>query len=119
MAAYTMAASVVTGSWGGNGVLLLATDAGARVEYDCAAGTIDEPLLLNEEGDFVAHGRHVFEPGGPRRLDEPPPISRPSEYHGSIVEDEMSLTVILLDTGEELGRFRLGRNQPADLEKCL
>ena len=56
----------------GDHIRLNVTQAGAKVEYDCAFGTIDEPLLLEKDGTFEAHGIHVYERGGPIRLGEPP-----------------------------------------------
>ncbi|HEV2707816.1 MAG TPA: hypothetical protein VGV59_17990 [Pyrinomonadaceae bacterium] len=61
---------VATGLWGGERVSLEVGDEGARVEYDCAHGTIDRPLVLDRRGRFNVTGTHVEERGGPVRMGE-------------------------------------------------
>lgn len=111
--------TVPNGSWGGKHIQLVVIESGATVEYDCASGTIDEPLLLDKDGNFEACGIHVFERGGPRRLGEPPPKRHPAQYQGWTDGSQMSLTVNLLDTGEVVGSFSLGLSRPPQIEKCL
>src|SRR5204863_4927903 len=55
------------GSWGGQHVGLVATDTGATIEYDCAAGTIAGPLKLGANGEFDWTGIHYPGHGGPVR----------------------------------------------------
>ena len=38
---------IAPGSWGGNHIRMIVTAEGAAIEYDCAWGTIDEPLLAD------------------------------------------------------------------------
>jgi hypothetical protein len=111
--------AVPTGSWGGEHIRLVVTDAGAMVEYDCAFGTIDEPLRLDKNGNFEAFGTHVIERGGPLQIGEPPPKRHPAMYRGWTDGRHMRLTVALLETGEDVGTFALGLGRPPQLEKCL
>jgi hypothetical protein len=111
--------SVPTGSWGGEHIRLVVTDEGAKVEYDCGFGTIDEPLRLDKKNNFQAHGTHVFERGGPYHVGEPPPQRHPVTYHGWTDGRQMRLTVTLLETGKDVGTFALGLGRPPQLEKCL
>ena len=68
---------------GGEHIRMIVTEAGAKIEYDCALGTIDEALLLDEDNNFEAQGTHVYERGGPIRLGEPPPtVFCPVSRHG-------------------------------------
>ncbi len=117
--ANSLSASVASGSWGGEHIHLVVTETAAKVQYDCAAGTIDEPLLPDKKGKFEARGMHVFESGGPRRLGEPPPKRHPALYRGWTDGREMRLTVTLLDTGKDVGTFSLGLGRPSLLERCL
>ncbi len=107
------------GTWGGEHVRLLVKERGATIEYDCAAGTIDEPLNPDTEGRFEVRGTHVFEQGGPRRTGEPQPRLRPALYQGWTDGARMRLTVSLPDTSRDVGTFSLGLGQRATLEKCL
>ena len=65
------------GTWGGNHISMEVTDDGAQIEYDCAHGTISEPLRIDSQGKFSAKGTHVRERGGPVRLgdeEKPEPV---------------------------------------------
>jgi hypothetical protein len=110
---------VPTGSWGGAHIRLQVTEAGATIEYDCAFGTIDEPLRTDQDGHFEARGTHVFEHGGPYRLGEPPLTRHAALYRGWTDGRTMRLTVSLSDTGEEVGTFSVGLGRPPLLDKCL
>ena len=109
---------VPTGSWGGVGIRLDVTAQGATVEYDCAHGTIDQPLVADREGRFSAAGTHVREHGGPIRVDEPPD-RHPAGYDGTLARTSIHLTVTLLDTQQVIGPFDATRGTAARVVKCL
>src|SRR6266404_4607647 len=48
--------TVAVGDWGGRHIRLSVTERGATIEYDCANGTIEEPLLLGRDGRFDVRG---------------------------------------------------------------
>ena len=73
---------LLAGEWGGPHIRLIASDAGARVEYDCATGSIDDPLRPDGEGRFESRGSYVEERGGPVLRGEPAPKPRPARYRG-------------------------------------
>lgn len=110
---------VPTGSWGGEHIRLNVTEAGAKFEYDCAFGTIDEPLLMEKDGTFEAHGSHVYERGGPIRFGEPPLEQHPALYRGWTDGSQIRHTVTLLETGKVVVDFSLGLGHPPVIEKCL
>jgi len=110
--------SVPQGSWGGQHIRLEVTATGARVEHDCAHGTIAEPMEVDREGRFEARGTHVQERGGPQREDEALP-ARPARYVGRVDASAMTLTIVLTDTNETLGPFTLARGSDGVLRKCL
>src|SRR5262249_31359586 len=109
---------VPAGPWGGVGIQLAVTASGATTEFDCAHGTIDQPLDRDREGRFSAVGRYVSEHGGPIREGDPPD-SHPARYQGQITGDTMTLTITLTDRQQEIGSFTLKRDQSARLRKCL
>lgn len=106
------------GSWGGAHVSLIVTESGATTEYDCAHGTIDEPLVPDGRGNFDVSGTHIREHGGPIREGEIPD-EHPVRYTGWTDGSNMDLTVSLVDTDERIGTFSLVRGSPARLVKCL
>jgi hypothetical protein len=111
-------ASSLEGRWGGEHVALdVATDSSA-IEYDCAHGTIDEPLTLDGNANFVAIGTYTRESPGPIQLDEPPD-RHPARYSGSVVGSRMTLTVTLADSGEVVGTFNLELGNLGRVFKCV
>jgi hypothetical protein len=106
---------VPQGDWGGQHVRLTVQDAGGTIEFDCAHGSLDEPLLLDTSGHFDVKGRLVAE-GGPLRQDEPE-NARPARYHGESDGQHMSLQVTL-EGGEDGGTFSLDKGSPGRLFKC-
>jgi hypothetical protein len=109
---------VATGSWGGVGIRLDVTGTGATVEYDCAHGTLDQPLVADRDGRFSVSGTHVREHGGPIRVDEPPD-RHPAQYAGQVSGASMRLTVTLLDASQVVGTFDVIFGGSARVVKCL
>ena len=109
---------IAPGLWGGSHVSMQVTSGGARLEYDCAEGAIDEPLRPDGEGSFSAAGTHTPGHGGPIREGEILPSFR-ARYDGHVKGDQMSLLVTLSETGARLGSFELRRGSPGILLRCL
>jgi hypothetical protein len=108
----------LTGSWGGRHVGLKLEAEGGRLDYDCAAGTIDEPLRLEHGDRFRAGGTHSPGQGGPDRIGYEPP-RLPATYEGQVRGDRMTLHVRVPSTGVELGPFTLRRGAEPILLRCL
>jgi hypothetical protein len=108
----------LTGSWGGRHIGLELTAEGGRIEYDCAHGTIDGPVVPDRDGSFEASGTHTAEHGGPVREGEPE-HGRPAGYRGRIAGKTLTLTVTLVDSNQEIGTFTLTRDAAPRLMKCL
>jgi hypothetical protein len=105
------------GVWGGDHIQIDVARASATIEYDCAQGTINGPLTIDRTGKFNLSGTHVRERGGPVRQDEKRP-GLPARYTGSIEGNKMTLTVVLTDSNEELGTFKLVRGNAGRVRKC-
>ncbi len=104
-------------TWGGEHVRIEFNDGEARVEFDCAHGTITDPLKTDSEGRFVLNGTYVREGPGPIRLNVPR-VSQPARYSGTIKGEQMSLSVTLNNTSEDLGTFTLRRGSAGIIRKC-
>ena len=96
------AARPIGGLWGGDHVGLEMGPTRGRLDYDCAAGTIDGPLATDSSGHFSAEGTHSRGIGGPVRLGEAPP-SYPAHYWGSVDGDRMTLVVDVPGIGARIG----------------
>ena len=106
------------GKWGGEHIGIVVSDSSVTLEYDCAHGTIDEPIIPDAEGKFEASGVHVFEHGGPIRIDEIPD-EHPALYKGHIVGKEMTLILVITDTDTVIDTFLLTRRVDPMIYKCL
>ena len=109
---------IALGPWGGSHVRMHVTAAGARLEYDCAEGAIEEPLRPDAKGRFAATGIHTPGHGGPIREGEILTAFR-ARYDGHVEGERMSLVVTLTETGLELGPFELRRGSSGLLVRCL
>lgn len=113
-----VAQPAITGGWGGERVGLVLDAGGGRLEYDCAAGTIAGPLIPARDGSFTVGGMHTPGHGGPDRIDYVPP-SYPARYTGTVGRDTMTLRVEVASRVLTLGPFRLRRDAPPRLLRCL
>jgi len=103
------------GSWGGQHVGMEITENGARLEYDCAHGTIDEPIVLDADGRFEAGGTQSRERPGPTRQGEKD-NSVPASYTGTVNGDQLTLRVSV--GGQAAAAFTLIRGRAPRLIKC-
>jgi hypothetical protein len=105
------------GVWGGEHIGLWVEDTRVRLEYDCAHGTMEQPVKLDSEGRFKATGTHIRESGGPATEGEKPD-SHKALYAGQVTDGKMVITVTLADTKETVGTFTLAYGQKPNLFKC-
>ena len=109
-------ASVKPGTWGGEHVLVNVTEAGARIEFDCAHGVIEQSIPLDGDGRFDVRGHHVQEGPGPTRVDE---SGQPARYAGRVSGDSMTLTVSLEgNQRQSIGDYTLTFGKTARIRKC-
>jgi len=54
---------VPLGNWGGPHAGMVVSDSGAEIEYDCGAGRISVPMVLDSRGDFDLPGLYIREAG--------------------------------------------------------
>jgi hypothetical protein len=105
---------VPTGEWGGAHAWLEVQGSGARLELDCAHGTIEGALRLGKGGRFRANGRYQREAGP---VVEGDAEGRPARYSGMLKGNVLTLR-ILTEDGQHVGPFQLERGAPAELVKC-
>ena len=106
------------GTWGANGIALEVTASGARIEYDCAHGTIPGPILLDADGRFDVEGRHFREHGGPIREGEDS-SGQSVRYAGRVTGDTMTLAVRPEGSDAAIGSHTLVRGKTGRIHKCL
>jgi hypothetical protein len=109
--------TILSGTWGGEHVRIKFRGQEADVEFDCAHGTITDPPNTDSASHFDLRGRYVREGPGPVRLNKPP-VSQPARYSGSIKGNQISLSVTLTNTSQEIGTFTLTRGSQGLIRKC-
>ena len=105
---------VPNGDWGGEHVRLTVDDTGGKVEFDCAHGSLLEPLTLDAQRPLRRQGQpgrggRARAEGRAREL-ATRPLSRQTDGQ------QMSLEVTL-ESGESAGTFSLARSGPARLRQ--
>lgn len=106
------------GPWGGIGIAMEVTDSGARIEFDCAHGTISEPIFLDSEERFDVKGLNFREHGGPIREGEESK-GEPVRYVGQVTGDSMTLTIKPEGSDTAIGSYKLLRGKTGRIRKCL
>ena len=107
----------VTGEWGSARAVLTLTATGGRIEYDCAQGSIDAPVVPDAHGAFRVAGQHFQGHGGPVRSEEDQPVARPATFRGTVSGNRMHLDVS--SGSEQIGSFDLLRGATNQLHHCL
>jgi hypothetical protein len=94
------------------------TDEGALIEYDCAHGSVSEPLRLDREGKFSAKGTHFREKGGPQSAGAEEK-GEPVIYSGTTDGKTATITITNSVTDEVIGTFSLTLGKRSRITKCL
>ncbi|MGH7476840.1 MAG: hypothetical protein ACRELD_11160 [Longimicrobiales bacterium] len=105
-----------TGRWGGEHLAMDVTTTGATLEYDCARGTVDEPIVIGADGRFTASGTHTSE--HPVLGGEPYPTLE-ARYEGLLTGERLTLRVLLTESGDSLGTYLVTRGAQGTLFKCI
>ena len=106
------------GVWNGEHVSLEVKEGGAAAVFDCAHGSIKQPVELDKGGRFSVRGTFAFEQGGAVT----PGGSggdRPARYAGRVEGKKMTLTVTLTDTNQTIDTFTLTHGATYRVTKCL
>jgi hypothetical protein len=86
----------------------------AAVRFDCASGTIDQPIISG--GPFTASGTSLPGQAGPVRVGQIFTAKR-AIYSGAATKTTMTMTVTV-EEGEVLGPFDLTLGAPPQLTPC-
>lgn len=105
------------GGWGGTGISIQVDSAGAKIEFDCARGTIDAPLVLDSEGGFDLPGTFTPERPGPIRMGEEDK-SEPARYSGRLDGETLTLQVHRPGASRQMPPRAVVFGKPPRLRKC-
>jgi hypothetical protein len=111
------------GAWGGPHAGLAFQGGLAEVQFDCASGTVDDPITPAKDGSFSAKGTYRTGTAGPVKVGQFFK-SQGAIYSGRIAKaakeapQVMTLNVALED-GTALGPFTLTEGTPPQITRCL
>ena len=106
-----------SGQWGGPHISLVLEGGLGTVEYDCASGTIDTPVIPAPDGSFVATGTHRPGQSGPIRVGQIFTSVR-AKYAGKIEKDHMTLERAAGGWNDDWA-VQPDRGAPGQLTRCL
>jgi len=113
--AFDQGPMALTGSWGGPHIGVDLTGGLGAVEFDCAAGSIDQPIISG--GPFRVPGTYRPGASGPVRVGQIFTAKR-ATYSGTATKRTMTMMVTLED-GEVLGPFDLTLGAAPQITRCL
>ncbi|HEY6230083.1 MAG TPA: hypothetical protein VIW64_02355 [Pyrinomonadaceae bacterium] len=111
----TAANQQLSGVWGGLHVTMEISSDSVTLEFDCASGSIREPLVLDSAGHFDVGGSYNRQGPGPTR--EGAKTDSDARYSGAVNGNTMKLSVQLPGSSEIL-EFSLTRGRPGKITKC-
>jgi len=106
----------LAGLWGGLHVSLEISDQGSTLEFDCATGSISEPILLDSAGRFDVTGSYTRQGPGPIR--EGVQSDARANYSGRVTGETMQLKVRLQGSSEPIFDLSLTRGKQGKVTKC-
>ena len=112
------ASRVAEGRWGGTGIALDVTASGAKVELNCAHGTIEGALSLDDKGGFDLPGTLVRERPGPVRMDREEEPGLAVRYVGRLDGETLELRIIRPEAPGPPGPLAAKHGQTPRLRKC-
>jgi len=108
---------ITPGVWGGEHVHLDVNSNSAKIEFDCAHGTIEGPFTIETNGEFSWKGTFARERGGPVTSNDEN-SGQPAVYSGSINQQTMKLTLRLENEKDPVDTFVLTRGKDGHIRKC-
>jgi hypothetical protein len=111
-----MTQGIPRGEWGGDHISMNVGEGSAKLEFDCAYGYIQGPLVVDGQGKFQWRGTFTVERGGPARLGDKP-REQPATYSGEIKGNSMTLSLKVADS-DDAETFTLEKGKTARLVKC-
>lgn len=117
MAGRAAPSKLLTGQWGGDRAIMMLTDKGGQISYDCGQGSIEGAIRLDAKGGFRAKGRHEDYMPGPQRAEMAPAL-KSADYRGSVTGKMLTLRVLIAGEPAEL-TYRLAQDRRTKIIRCM
>jgi hypothetical protein len=107
---------ILLGVWGGDRVVAVFSVDGAKIQQDCAEGSIPTPVRLDRARRFEIAGVYAASRPGPEREDETGPP--PATYSGQLVRSTTLRLTIHPAAGAQDRSYVLERGAKPKLVRC-
>ena len=108
---------VPAGDWGGQDIRLTVGAKGGTIQYPCADGQIEQPMMMDAGGNFAANGFHLQQRGGPIRADLDQ-LKQRVRYEGKISGETMTLKVTDVNSKALVGEYSLQHGKLTRMTRC-
>jgi hypothetical protein len=109
---------MLSGTWGGDRMILTMDAKGGQIDMDCANGTITGKIIPNAKGNFTARGTFDQERGGPTLAEDFVNKGKPAIYRGQVIGKTIKLT-ITQDGVTQPTSYTLRQGERPRLVRCL
>lgn len=109
--------AALSGVWAGDRMTATFTEAGAKLQADCADGVIAGPLRADATGRFSGAGTYDVRHGGPQQVEEGAPAAANARFEGQVRGETLVLTV-RSPAGGAPQTFTLVRGARIKLVRC-
>lgn len=110
---------VPLGNWGGPHAGMIVSDSGAEVEYDCGAGRITAPMLLDGRGNFDLPGLFIRSGPGPSPANDSLLPTYPARYTGHTDGHTMTFTMTVANDSIPPQSYTVAYGANPNVLKCL
>jgi hypothetical protein len=107
----------LTGTWRSIAAEMTLTVQGGSIQFGCASGTINAPVMLNARGEFRVDGTYTQGSGVPPAPQIPPPTPQPTVYSGQVSGNTLTFT-FQINGGSISSPFTLERDGSAHVIFC-
>jgi hypothetical protein len=104
--------------WRSGGVLALLNDSGADIEFDCARGTISQPLALDAQGRFKLQGTYKAETAAPAAADGDSTGSGVTATYTGVLNGSRLRIEVSIEGQDTPKTFDLSQGDQGQLAKC-
>lgn len=110
--------TTVVGTWRSLAAELTVTEQGGSIQFGCATGTIDAPILLNAKGEFSVNGTYTQLSGVAPPPGSNPPTPQPTVYTGRVSGNNLSFTG-RFQNGTKLNSITVVRDGSVQVVQCV
>lgn len=109
---------MLSGTWGGDRMILTMNASGGDIQMDCASGTIKGKIIPDAKGRFTARGTFDQESGGPTRVENFAQGGKPATYRGQISGNIIKLAITQNGVAASQN-YTLHKGHSEKLVRCL